>query len=88
MNFEEAKTKLVGTKIYIQVETHIHTHTGGEYRTYKVHDPVKVREIEAAFPGQTVRLMTPGSMWTSDVRRDRINVSIAEDGTISRIYEG
>lgn len=88
MNFEEAQAKLVGTKIYVQVETHIHTHTGDEYRTYKVNDPVKVREIEAAFPGQTVRLMTPGSLWTCDVCMGRINVVIEEDGTISRIYEG
>jgi len=88
MNFEDAKAKLVGTKIYIQVQTLTHTHTGREYRTYTVNDPIKVREIEGAFPGQTVRLMVPGSMWSGEFRGDRINVVIEGDGTISRIYEG
>lgn len=86
MNFEEAQAKLVGTKIYIEVETTTRTH--GQYRRYTVNDPVKEREIEAAFPGQPVRLMVPGSMWTSEICMGRINVVIEEDGTISRIYEG
>lgn len=75
-------TELIGTKILLFVTT-----VDGRKR-YDVNDPVKVREIEAQYPGRTVRLMVPGSAWTMELRGSRINVVIEEDGTISRIYEG
>lgn len=49
------------------------------------HDPL-VNKMKSM--AQSVRLITPSTVCTQDIRRDRLNFHIDQYGTIQRVYYG
>lgn len=81
------KHPLVGQRVKVLVTEHVYTSTAGAafpYKSIKIDDPemtAKVKEIGG-------RWRVPGWVYTADVRPERLNVRIDEEGLITEVFYG